>query len=149
MKYLSPAKAITPLEGEPLEQLYEELLTRVAELRGFKSYKTRDEFPHAAAFSKGSPLVDLVDDWIPILRYEGYYFILLEKDYERNRVILSVQNLTYRKRVDELESYLPMLQAIEARATVSEWFEASTLPKELLSHPLTFMKSRGLAGWLL
>lgn len=113
MKYLSPAKTITPLEGDPLEKLYEELLSRVGELRSFKPYKTSDEFPHADAFSKGSPLVDLMDDWIPILRYERYFFVLLEKDYERNRVILSVQNLTYRKRTVELESYLPNLQAVE------------------------------------
>lgn len=147
MKYLSPAKAITSLEGESLEQLYEELLSWAATLPSFKPYRISDEFPHAAAFSKGSPLIDLVDDWIPILRYESYFFILLEMDHERNRVILSVQNLTYRKRADELESYLPNLQAIEGKATVSEWFEASTLPKDLISHPLTFMKSRGLAGW--
>lgn len=149
MKYLSPAKVITPLEGESLEQLYEDLLSQVAELRGFKPYKINDKFPHATAFSKGSPLVDLVDDWIPILRYESYFFVLLEKDPEHNRVILSVQNLTYRKRADELESYLPKLEIIHDRAAVSEWFEAATLPKELLSHPLTFMNSRGLAGWLL
>lgn len=148
MKYLSPAKAITPAEGESLEQLYEELLSQVNSLPSFKPYRLSDDFPHAAAFSKGSPLIDLVDDWIPILRYESYFFILLEQDYERNTVILSVQNLTYRKRADELESYLPNLQAIEGKATVTEWFEAATLPKDLISHPLTFMSSRGLAGWL-
>lgn len=148
MKYLSPAKEISPLDGEPLEQLYEDLLSQVGALRGFKPYNLNDKFPHAAAFSKGSPLIDLVDDWIPILRYESYFFILLDMDHEGNRVILSVQNLTYRKRADELESYLPKLETIEDRATVSDWFEAATLPKELISHPLTFMSSRGLAGWL-
>lgn len=147
MKYLSPAKTITPAESDSLEEIYGRLLSRVGELRGFKPYATSDKFPHAVAFSKGSPLIDFVDDWIPIWRYESYYFILLEKDPEHNRIILTLQNLSYRKTDEDLDTYLALFRGL-SNVEISEWFEAATLPRELLSHPLTFMKSRGLAGWL-
>ena len=91
-----------------------------------------------------------MEDWIPIFRYESYFFLLIEKDLQQNRVIVTLQNYTYRKTAEELEGYMSLFDGFSREYfTVSDWFEAALLPRESLSNPITFMKSRGLAGWLL
>jgi hypothetical protein len=150
MKYLSPAKTITPLEETSLEATYSLLIERVNQFSGFKSHSISDQYAEVQVFSKGSPLIDFVEDWIPIFRYESYFFLLLEKDTKENRIILTLQDFTYRKTSEDLEEYLQLFAGLPAdKFIVSDWFEAATLPRKNLSHPITFMKSRGLAGWLL
>jgi len=150
MQFFIPTRAVEVRDGYSLDEVFQNLLEGVPASGLFKSSKGFEKFPDARLFTKGHPMLSLLDENIPLMHFEGYYFCAVELDREEHRVLVSIQNLNFRKSDAELEQWLPLFSVLAPETVqITPWFEAMALPKRLLSHPITFAKTRGIASLLL
>lgn len=148
-KYFTPVRTITTADGSSVDAIYDAIVANVTSTKLFRPFRDNPKFPNAKIFSKGHAIMSFIDDSLPVFRYEGYYFCVVEKDVEENKVYVSLHNFSFLKTEEFLEKFDFLFEpTVGQQVRVSPWSEARDLPKRLLSNGFTFIKARGLKYFL-